>query len=232
MRRQLTFIFLSFHAIALYGQTDELIDSRDGKKYRTVRIGAQVWMRDNLSYAPFITSASDLGNRVSQIFKLRTPEGKESNEFYEKFEKEYETFIFCYSDSLTNCATFGSLYSYESALKACPSGWHLPSKQEFETLVSFAVDEKKDSYLALSRNGSLEFDALLGGILYDFGEFEPYFKAKNVEGYYWTSTVASRPGQMREVYRVGFFRRSKKIRINRILGGHTEGLSVRCVKND
>ncbi len=31
---------------------------------------------------------------------------------------------------------YGSIYSLEDALKVCPNGWHLPSKTEFESLLS------------------------------------------------------------------------------------------------
>ena len=41
---------------------------------------------------------------------------------------------FCYNDDPANCATYGRLYTWAAATTACPSGWHLPSKEEFETL--------------------------------------------------------------------------------------------------
>lgn len=41
----------------------------------------------------------------------------------------------CYNDSLSNCEKYGRLYGWESAQKACPDGWHLPSKKEFEKLL-------------------------------------------------------------------------------------------------
>jgi uncharacterized protein (TIGR02145 family) len=37
----------------------------------------------------------------------------------------------------SNCNTFGRLYDGNTARGACPSGWHLPSDAEWETLVKY-----------------------------------------------------------------------------------------------
>ena len=54
MKRLLVFVF----TVALLGGCDsnskngEFIDERDGKKYKTIKIGEQVWMAENLAYKP------------------------------------------------------------------------------------------------------------------------------------------------------------------------------------
>ncbi len=42
----------------------------------------------------------------------------------------------CYQNISSNCSTFGRLYTWDAAQKACPTGWHLPDAYEFRDLLS------------------------------------------------------------------------------------------------
>ena len=41
---------------------------------------------------------------------------------------------YCYADKSNNCSTYGVLYTWSKAKKACPNGWHLPSIEEWDGL--------------------------------------------------------------------------------------------------
>ena len=73
-------------------------DPRDGREYRTVRIGKQVWMAENLDYA---------GN-VGAYYGNNPANG------------------------------YGRLYTWNEAIANAPQGWHLPTDEEWETLINFA----------------------------------------------------------------------------------------------
>lgn len=75
-------------------------DSRDGKKYKTVKIGKQVWMAENLDF--------------------KTSTGS-----------------WCYENSIDNCAKYGRLYNWETAMQVCPNGWHLPGNSEWAELINY-----------------------------------------------------------------------------------------------
>jgi len=105
----------------------------------------------------------------------------------------------CYENNESNCQKYGRLYYWDEAKKACPKGWHLPSNEEWKTLIAFAggSDEagehlkaksgwniNKPSWAPSSRKGldTYGFAALPGGS----GSWNGSFGMAN--GYWWTST--------------------------------------------
>lgn len=40
----------------------------------------------------------------------------------------------CYNNVTANCEIYGRLYNWETAKKACPNGWHLPTDSEWKTM--------------------------------------------------------------------------------------------------
>lgn len=42
----------------------------------------------------------------------------------------------CYNDEESNCEKYGRLYNAEGAKKACPDGWRLPNREDFEKAMS------------------------------------------------------------------------------------------------
>jgi uncharacterized protein (TIGR02145 family) len=98
-----------------------LIDSRDNKSYKTVTIGTQTWMAENLNFGTMINSTTSTDNQTD-------------NDIIEKY---------CYSNDGANCTTYGGLYQWDEMMQyvttegtqgVCPTGWHLPTDAEWETL--------------------------------------------------------------------------------------------------
>lgn len=44
----------------------------------------------------------------------------------------------CYDKKEKNCKSLGRLYAWDEAVNACPEGWRLPTKDEFESLLKNA----------------------------------------------------------------------------------------------
>lgn len=111
-----------------------MTDSRDGKKYKTVKIGKQVWMAENLNYA------------------------------YLQPTSTVDSSSWCYNDSAVYCEKYGRIYTWAAAMDSagefstngqgcgfgvicspdypvrgvCPEGWHLPELAEIKTLYKVA----------------------------------------------------------------------------------------------
>lgn len=114
----------------------EFTDSRDGQIYKTVRIGNQVWMAENLNY---------------NIDSLKS---------------------MCYNNSADSCFKYGRLYNWSVAKDACPKGWHLPTIDEWRTLISFAGDPEVAKLKLKSKSGWLVLagiESVTGNGTDDFG---------------------------------------------------------------
>jgi len=96
----------------------------DGNTYYTVTIGTQVWMAGNLRTTKYVN-----GNPISTT----TPATKDiSAETSPKYQ-------WAYNGDESTVATYGRLYTWftvKDSRNVCPTGWHLPSDPEWETLKS------------------------------------------------------------------------------------------------
>nr|WP_263859246.1 FISUMP domain-containing protein [Fibrobacter succinogenes] len=138
-----------------------MVDERDGKIYKTVVIGSQTWMAENLNYAD----------------SVQTPSLKESS--------------WCRNDDADECSIFGRLYTWIAAIDSislandandpqncgygvvcdrlkddalalapvqgvCPNGWHLPSLAEWETLFE-SVGGCESDFWSVTQNESEDY---------------------------------------------------------------------------
>jgi uncharacterized protein (TIGR02145 family) len=98
----------------------------------------------------------------------------------------------CYENSADSCAKYGRLYNWSTAMTACPVGYHLPSADEWTTLVDYAggrdIGGKKLKSTSgwEDNNGTDEygFAALPGG----YGSSDGGFNDAGHIGLWWSST--------------------------------------------
>lgn len=114
--------------------SENYTDTRDGETYKTLKIGDQVWMAENLRYLPEVVGP-DSGSKTLPLYYVLIYEGNSVAEA--KASSYYDT--------------YGVLYNWAAAKIACPPGWHLPTEAEWMQLAEYvggavmAGDKLKES---------------------------------------------------------------------------------------
>ena len=166
-------------SVIVYGS---LTDERDLKTYKTVVIGTQIWMAENLNYSDTINYPGMIGQN------------------------------WCSNNDLDSCAKYGRLYTWVAAMDSagtfsangkdcgrygtcsptypvrgiCPEGWHLPDTTEWKTLFK-AVGGRIDAGKVLKsqsgwyRNGN-------GTDAYGFSALPAGFSQSGYGANFWSAT--------------------------------------------
>jgi uncharacterized protein (TIGR02145 family) len=100
---------------------DEFTDKRDSKVYVRVKIGNQIWMEDNLAYLPLVSNPSAINS--------------DANPYY--YVYGYTGTSVTAAKATTNYINYGVLYNWYAARTGCPTGWHLPTDDEWKTLEQY-----------------------------------------------------------------------------------------------
>jgi len=136
----------------------------------------------------------------------------------------------CYENKKRNCEELGRLYEWDAAKTACPSGWHLPSEDEWDVLESSAggpdsagMNLKASKGWDMNGNGtdSKGFDAIASGHADKTG----IHSLRGSSAAFWTASSKMGGG--------AWFRQlgSDDKRLVHDKGEKGTGLSVRCLKD-
>ena len=167
---------------------DSIVDSRDGKVYKTVKIGDQTWMAENLNFDPGQGGSGDAKydwswcRNCEVIGHLYTWAAAIDSV---KLANDAENPQDCGYGK--GCGLTGKLQGI------CPDGWHLPSKAEWQDLFDAVggrstAGEVLKSQTGWYRNGNgtdaFGFSALPAGDKSDNG----YFYHAGDIAYFWSAT--------------------------------------------
>ena len=150
----------------------------------------------------------------------------------------------CYDNKKYNCAVYGRLYDWNTAMKACPSGWHLPDSKEWLLAIKHIgnysdVDKKLISkigwndYTRVGDNVTDEygFSALPGGLRGKSYNGVPGYDGIGYHGMWWSATdwrmkLGSDSPDDADVWDISYYGG-----VSNYGGSETDaGLSVRCVE--
>lgn len=101
----------------------ELVDERDGQTYKTVKIGDQWWMAENLNYE-YKVNDSTYGNYCY----------KDSTQYCAKYGRLY-TWGAAMDSATTGCGYGRTCTATHPVQGICPSGWHLPDTVDWHDLI-------------------------------------------------------------------------------------------------
>lgn len=215
----LSVLFLMLLNSCKKDEDDTAVTDIDGNVYNTVTIGSQVWLKENLK-----TTKYNDGDEISNI-KDGTAWSNLTTGAYCDFENRSD-----YS------ATYGRLYNWYAVNtgKLCPTGWHIPSADEFTTLITFLggqdiaggkLKEQGTSHWLTPNTGATnesKFTALPANHRLKEGTWDG---TSNNGGHWWTSTSSTATNAW--YYRMRFDNT-----IANLVDDHkTYGFSVRCLKN-
>lgn len=204
----------------LFTLSDPITDI-DGNTYNTISIGSQIWMKENLKTVHY-----NNGDPISLVTDLEEWALTETGSYCD------------YNNSLSDGNIYGHLYNYYAVKddrNICPSGWHVPSDNEWNTLVDYLggsevagskMKEKGEKYWTIQNidaTNTSGFSAIPGG-----GRYPEYYHINEV-AYWWTSSAGTISGGWGAIYRAIAYDSKMVYRFDN--AALANGYNVRCIKN-
>jgi uncharacterized protein (TIGR02145 family) len=205
-------------------ENPETVTDIDGNVYKTVKIGTQIWMVENLKATryndgtpiPLITDIVGWKNALSPAYCW-------------------------YDNNISNKEPYGALYNWYAVNtgKLCPTGWHVPTIDEWGTLEQFLGEENAPggqlkeagtSHWKSPNTGatnSTGFYGLPGGQRNPVSPDNGIFNLMGESGYFWSSSAATHNSS--DGLHRALLHTSSNIGSGSNVKGN--GYSVRCLKN-
>jgi len=192
------------------------VTRNNGGYYRIITLGTQTWFKDNLNAGVMLASAAT---------------NPANNATIEKW---------CYNNDTALCDSDGGLYSWnetmgysttEGVRGICPTGWHIPTDNEYKTLEIFLgmtqaqADATSwrgtDQGTQIKVGGTSGFEARLSGLRHPTAGTFIYYDSQTR---FWTSTVSGSSSFARGIT-------STEERIERNAYNRSTGQPQRCLMN-
>ena len=197
-----------------------LVDERDGKNYRTVTIGSQTWMAENLDFkVPDSYCYNDMDTNCTMYGRLYT------------WAVAMDS-VGRYSANGVGCG-YDKLCAPAYPVKGvCPNGWHIPSYGDWQTLLAATIDvleytssvrelfSKENWGTNVSGNDEYRFAAVPAGVRMNNGKY--YYEGSRSA--FWTSTEDAKKDAY--AFKLGSSSWSALESNNK-----DESLSIRCVND-
>ena len=220
MKQNIILFSVAVVLMGFAGCRSNTVKDIEGNVYKTVTIGKQVWMKENLKTTKFNdgTAIPMVAENAGWI-KMTTP-----------------AYSWYNNDSTDNKNTYGALYNFYTVNtnKLCPADWHVPTDADWVALITYLdgftvaggkMKEKGIEHWKSPNDGATNetgFTALPGG----YRSVEGVFNYIGKSGYWWTST------KYNETSSLFWNIRYKLTYAYEYRSENFCGFSVRCMKNN
>jgi uncharacterized protein (TIGR02145 family) len=226
----ISLVLFVISVVSLYSQT---VKDIDGNVYKTVTIGDQLWMAENLRTTKY--------NDGKDIPLITDPS------IWSNVSDSTPAYCWYNNDKSTFKIPYGALYNWFTVEtdKLCPLGWHVPTDEEWKQLEMYLgmgqYEANKDGFRGTNEGSKLKeidtthwyspnswatnengFTALPGGYRVSSGEFmlirsycHFWTAAEHNIDYAWSRILTY---YLTNIIRIG--------------GGKKNGASVRCIKDE
>jgi uncharacterized protein (TIGR02145 family) len=205
--------------------TNGSVSDIDGNIYKIIQIGTQTWMAENLKTTRY-NDGSNIPNVTGDDEWLDLTTGAYC--WYNNQETTYKN-------------TYGALYNWYSVNtgKLCPTGWHVPSKEEWMILATYLggvelaggkLKESGTTHWQSPNTGAtnaMGFTALPGGLRDVSSDFGGWFAWIGTNGMWWSSNSGIEPTD----HSLWLDSNSSKFSFVPWWIYYNSGLSVRCLKD-
>jgi uncharacterized protein (TIGR02145 family) len=183
--------------------TQVTIQDIDGNVYHSIKIGNQFWMSENLRTTKF--------RKGENIPKVTDGEvwSKLSTSAYCSYNNN--------NDISSNNGYFYNWYTISDSRMLCPEGWHIPSNEEWMTLINNLGGENNAGLKLREENFQIKY----GGHRFYDGSFGDL---RNI-GSYWTSTQYNNDNAWAIMVKTS----TDNVKAGNI--NKESGFSVRCIKD-
>ena len=211
---------IEFNPALTYGEITDI----EGNNYKTIAIGAQAWMAENLKTTKY-NDGTDIPNitDLSEWIVLETPG-------------------YCwYVNDVKYKDPYGALYNWYAVNtgKLCPSGWRVPGDDDWRTLISYlggdsaAAGHLREAGTAhwVHENSAVTNNSgftLLPGGRHSWSD-QQYFREMGYAAEFWSSNADLYDELFAISRRLSY--RTDTAKLSYEVYSKKAGLSVRCMKN-
>ena len=204
-----------------------LYDDRDGKTYKTIKIGEQEWMAQSLNF-----EITDIANSSIRSYCPMDSDSCSKYGRYYTWSAVIDS-VYLYEKKSIKCGYKIKCELANRTVKGvCPNGWHVPNQREWNSLITFVGIENAgnllkgfDGWAVWPGDDAYGFSALAAGYVVDR---KHYYKDNKLS--FWIALDNDQYSAKAAVFNYSQTRKDEVL-IQSVTKDSGSALTVRCIKD-